>query len=102
AQGRTRDVDKYVTAGQGAARRAASLTHRLLAFSRRQTLSPKPTVINRLLNDFVELVRRTVGPAIHVETIAGVGLWPALVDANQLENTLLNLCINARDAMPDG
>ncbi len=102
AQGRTRDVDKYVTAGQGAARRAASLTHRLLAFSRRQTLSPKPLVVNRLMADFVELVRRTVGPSIQVETIEAVGLWPTLVDANQLENALLNLCINSRDAMPNG
>ena len=102
AQGRTRDVDKYVTAGQGAARRAASLTHRLLAFSRRQTLSPKPIVVNRLMTDFVELVRRTVGPSIQVDTIEAVGLWPTLVDANQLENALLNLCINSRDAMPNG
>jgi PAS domain S-box-containing protein len=102
AQGRTRDVEKYVTAGQGAARRAASLTHRLLAFSRRQTLSPKPLVVNRLMTEFVELVRRTVGPSIQVETIEAVGLWPTLVDANQLENALLNLCINSRDAMPSG
>ncbi|PVM83701.1 hybrid sensor histidine kinase/response regulator [Caulobacter radicis] len=102
SQGRSRDVEKYLSAGQGAARRAAALTHRLLAFSRRQTLSPKPIVINRLMADFVELVRRTVGPSIKVETVAAAGLWPTLVDDNQLENALLNLCINARDAMPDG
>jgi PAS domain S-box-containing protein len=102
SQGRSRDVEKYLTAGQGATRRAAALTHRLLAFSRRQTLSPKAVIINRLLADLVELVRRTVGPAIDVEIVAAAGLWPTLVDANQLENAILNLCINARDAMPDG
>jgi signal transduction histidine kinase/CheY-like chemotaxis protein len=102
AQGRTPDAEKYIAAGQGATRRASALTHRLLAFSRRQTLSPKPIVINRLLAELVELIQRTVGPAIDVETVAAAALWPALVDANQLENAILNLCINARDAMPDG
>jgi signal transduction histidine kinase/ActR/RegA family two-component response regulator len=102
AQGRTADVEKYLAAGQGAARRAAALTHRLLAFARRQTLQPKPIVINRLLSDLVDLVQRTVGPAIRVETIAAGGLWAAFVDGNQLENAILNLCINARDAMPGG
>jgi PAS domain S-box-containing protein len=102
AQGRTRDVDRYVMAAQGAARRAAALTHRLLAFSRRQTLDPKPTDVNRLVAGMAELVRRTVGPGIAVEPIAGGGLWTTLVDPGQLENALLNLCINARDAMPDG
>ena len=102
AQGRIGDVERYTTAAQGAAKRAAALTHRLLAFSRRQTLDPKPIDVNRLVHDMAELIRRTVGPAVTVETVAMVGLWPTLVDPGQLENALLNLCINARDAMPDG
>ncbi len=102
AQGRIGDLDRYVTAAQGATRRAAALTHRLLAFSRRQTLDPRPTDVNRLVQGMEDLIRRTVGPAIAVEVVGAAGLWDALVDANQLENALLNLCINARDAMPDG
>jgi CheY-like chemotaxis protein len=89
-------------AAQGAVKRAAALTHRLLAFSRRQTLDPKPTNINRLLSSLEELVRRTVGPGVKLEVVGTGGLWPTLVDPNQLENAVLNLCINARDAMPDG
>jgi len=102
AQGRTNELERYVLAAQGAIRRAAALTHRLLAFSRRQTLDPKPTNVNRLLAGLEELVRRTMGPAIDVEVVGASGLWPTLVDPNQLENAVLNLCINARDAMPDG
>jgi PAS domain S-box-containing protein len=102
AQGRFNDLDRYLSSAQGAARRAAALTHRLLAFARRQTLDAKPTDVNRLVADMVELIRRTVGPEITVEVTGAVGLWTVLVDANQLENALLNLCINARDAMPDG
>jgi PAS domain S-box-containing protein len=102
AQGRTRELDRYIAAAQGAAKRAAALTHRLLAFSRRQTLDPRPTDINRLVADMEDLIRRTVGPAITVEVVAAGGLWNTLVDPNQLENALLNLCINARHAMPDG
>jgi PAS domain S-box-containing protein len=102
AQGRTAEFDRYFMAAQGAVRRASALTHRLLAFSRRQTLDPKPTNVNRLLADIEELVRRTMGPGITVEVVGASGLWSTLVDPNQLENAVLNLCINGRDAMPDG
>jgi signal transduction histidine kinase/ActR/RegA family two-component response regulator len=101
-QGRVNEIDRYVTAAQGAAKRAAALTHRLLAFSRRQTLDPKPTDLNRLVMGMEEMIRRTVGPEIAVEVVTAGGLWATLIDASQLENTLLNLCINARDAMPGG
>lgn len=102
AQGRTDELERYFMAGQGAVRRAAALTHRLLAFARRQTLDPKPTNVNRLLGGLEELVRRTVGLGVDVEVVGASGLWPTLVDPNQLENAVLNLCVNARDAMPDG
>ena len=81
---------------------AAALTHRLLAFARLQPLDPKPTDINRLIAGIEEMIRRTVGPSVKVEFVGAAGLWITQVDPNQLENALLNLCINARDAMPDG
>jgi len=101
-QGRIKEADRFISAAQGAARRAAALTHRLLAFSRRQTLDPRPTDMNQLVAGMEELIRRTVGPSVSVEHAAAVELWVTLVDSSQLENALLNLCINARDAMPDG
>jgi len=101
-QGRTGDLGRYILEAQAAAKRAAGLTHRLLAFSRRQTLDPKPTDINRLVTGMEDLIRRTVGPGITVEVVRGAGLWTALVDPNQLEHGLLNLCINGSDAMPAG
>jgi len=101
-QGRTDDLDRYVSMAQQGAKRAAALTHRLLAFSRRQTLDPRPTNVNRLIAGLDDLLRRSVGPTVEIEVVGAGGLWTTLVDPNQLENALLNLCINARDAMPDG
>ena len=101
-QGRLGDLNRYMGIAMTSANRAASLTHRLLAFSRRQTLNPKAVDVNRLATSMEDLIRRTVGPAIHVETVISGDLWKTLCDANQLENALLNLAINARDAMPEG
>ncbi len=101
-QGRINELERYITAGLGAATRAAALTHRLLAFSRRQTLQPLPVDANKLIAGIEDLVRRTVGPAITLEAVFTAGLWSCFCDAHQLENAVLNLCINSRDAMPDG
>jgi CheY-like chemotaxis protein len=101
-QERLADVERYINGAQGSARRAAALTQRLLAFSRRQTLDPKPTDVNRLIAGVEDLIRRTVGPGVALEVVGAGGLWLTKIDPSQLENALLNLCINARDAMPDG
>ena len=95
-------LDRYVTMAQTGANRAAALTQRLLAFSRRQTLAPTPTDADKLIAGMEEIIVRTLGPEIEVNVVSTAALWPVLVDAPQLENALLNLCINARDAMPDG
>ncbi|WP_233135651.1 PAS domain-containing protein [Agrobacterium vaccinii] len=102
AQGRVGDIERYINGAVGATKRAAALTQRLLAFSRRQTLDPKPLNVNTLVDGMLDLITRSVGPAIKVETVGAAGLWATSVDAGQLENALLNLCINARDAMPGG
>lgn len=101
-RGRTDDLDRFIAAAQGAARRAASLTQRLLAFSRRQTLDPRPTDVHRLINGMKDLLIRTVGSTTSIDVIDSPGLWPAMIDGAQLESALLNLSINARDAMPTG
>jgi nitrogen-specific signal transduction histidine kinase len=85
-----------------AAERGSELTSRLLAFARRQPLDPRPTDVNRLISGLDGLLRRTLGEHVEVEIVHGGGLWPALVDGAQLESAVLNLCINARDAMPGG
>jgi PAS domain S-box-containing protein len=101
-QGRLDDARRYIDTATRAAHRAAALTHRLLAFSRQQTLAPRPTPADALIAGMRDLIERTVGPRITLAVMPTVDLWPTLCDPHQLENALLNLCINARDAMPDG
>src|SRR5262249_52703696 len=84
------------------AQRAASLTQRLLAFSRQQPLDPKVLDVGRLVAGMSDLLRRSLGEQIAVETVLAGGLWRGHVDPNQLEGAILNLAVNARDAMPDG
>ncbi|RAU45546.1 response regulator [Pseudomonas sp. RIT412] len=102
AAGRVSEIDRYIDAAMSSANRAASLTHRLLAFARRQSLNPQPVDVNRMVASMDELVRRTIGENIELEVDLNPALRLTSTDEHQLENALLNLVINARDAMPDG
>src|ERR1700712_2360288 len=101
-QGRTENVARYIDAAMTSANRAAALTHWLLAFARRQPLVPKSVDVNHLVMSLEDLLRRTIGETIDLQIAASADLWSTLCDPNQLESALLNLAINARDAMPDG
>ncbi len=102
AGGRIGDVDRFLDGAMASAKRAAALTHRLLAFSRRQPVDPRPVDINELIASVEELLRRSIGETIDMKIVSADDLWLVRCDGNQLENALLNLSINSRDAMPDG
>ena len=93
---------RYVDSALRGSERAALLTHQLLAFSRRQPLQPTSVSVNALITNLSEMLRRTIAESVSIETVLAGGVWQAFIDSNQLENCLLNLAVNARDAMPDG
>ena len=101
AQGRSVEAERCAGLAMHSAQRAAALTHRLLAFSRRQPLEPRAVSIHAQIDSMAEMLRRTIGPAIRLKVHASADLWATRCDPNQLENALLNLVINARDAMAD-
>lgn len=102
ARGKLDDLDSLIDLGVTSANRAAGLTHRLLAFSRRQSLDSKPVQINQLVTSMGELLQRSINESIGLDMRLSEQLWTAEADPNQLESALLNLVINARDAMPNG
>ncbi|WP_047286909.1 response regulator [Pseudomonas protegens] len=102
ARGRTEDLDSLIDLGVTSANRAAGLTHRLLAFSRRQSLDSKPVEMNALVTSMGELLQRSLSESIELDMRLDPQLWVAEADPNQLESALLNLALNARDAMPNG
>jgi PAS domain S-box-containing protein len=95
-------IRRYLDMIKRNADRAASVTHRLLAFARRQPLDPKPLDLNRIVSGTGDLLRNALGERIAIEVVQGSGIWPIAVDANHLETAMLNLALNARDAMPEG
>ncbi|MDO9418094.1 PAS domain S-box protein [Pararhizobium sp.] len=96
------DVDRFIDGAMEGAQKAASLTQRLLAFSRQQPLAPEPIDGNRMIASMNDLLTRTLGEHIRIETVLFAGLWKTKADPAQLENAVINLAVNARDAMPDG
>ncbi|WEK04357.1 MAG: PAS domain S-box protein [Candidatus Devosia phytovorans] len=102
ASARYDDLDRFLDAAGASAQRAAALTHRLLAFSRRQSLDRKPTDVAALVTGMYELLQRTLGEQVQLILDLEPQAWQAMTDSNQLENAVLNLAINARDAMPEG
>jgi len=96
------EIKRLLTSAMHAAERGGGLTHQLLAFSRQQTLAPQDIDINRRVAGMAEMLRRTIGESIEIETVLATGLWHCFVDPNHLESALVNLAVNARDAMPDG
>jgi PAS domain S-box-containing protein len=100
--GRLDDIPRFIDAASASAQKAGALTHRLLAFARRQSLDTRPNDINRLVGNMEDLLHRTLGEQIELKCSLAADIWRAFTDANQLESALLNLAINARDAMPDG
>ena len=95
-------IDRFLEAASQATVRAAALTHRLLAFARQQPLEPKPIDVNNLISGMSDLMRSTLGEQTQIETVMAAGVWTASADPHQLESAILNVAINARDAMPDG
>ncbi|RFU44499.1 PAS domain S-box protein [Paraburkholderia sp. DHOC27] len=102
AEGRISEIERFLHGAVSSAERASTLTHRLLTFSRRQPIAPKPIDVNALIGSIEELVRRSLGERVKMVISCADDLWLIRCDANQLENAILNLAINARDAMPDG
>lgn len=102
AEGRTDDVERFMTSATNSSTRAAALIHRLLAFARRQSLDSKAVNISQLVESMEEMLRRTLGEQLGLRVVTGKDVWHARSDENQLESAILNLAINARDAMPEG